>query len=101
MLQPIEELIPDPVHRLFCRWDAIDTETGAFLFRTNGRGKGGLPTYILIKPNESVAERGGWLSTKYTWESKNRKFIRAWSLTEAITIGDQRLAKMAQLEARS
>lgn len=41
MLQLIEQVITDPIQRLFCQWDAIDTETGAFLMRTNGRGKGG------------------------------------------------------------
>ena len=54
MLQLIEQVITDPIQRLFCQWDAIDTETGAFLMRTNGRGKGGLPKFVLIKPNKSV-----------------------------------------------
>lgn len=96
MLQPIEQLIPDPVHRLFCRFDAVDPDTGAFLWQTNGRGKGGLPTWILILPNETVAERGGLFSKDYTWEYENRKRFRAWSLAEAIEIGNRRLAKMTQ-----
>jgi hypothetical protein len=73
--------------------DAIDTETGAFLMRTNGRGKGGLPKFVLIKPNKSVEERGG-LFTPYDWDDKNRKFIRAWTLREAIEIGNKRLERM-------
>jgi hypothetical protein len=93
MLQLIEQVITDPIQRLFCQWDAIDTETGAFLMRTNGRGKGGLPKFVLIKPNKSVEERGG-LFTPYDWDDKNRKFIRAWTLREAIEIGNKRLERM-------
>jgi hypothetical protein len=93
MLQLIEQVTTDPIQRLFCQWDAIDTETGAFLMRTNGRGKGGLPKFVLIKPNKSVEERGG-LFTPYDWDDKNRKFIRAWTLREAIEIGNKRLERM-------
>ena len=93
MLQLIEQVITDPIQRLFCQWDAIDTETGAFLMRTNGRGKGGLPKFVLIKPNKSVEERGGLITT-YDWDDKNRKFIRAWTLREAIEIGNKRLERM-------
>lgn len=93
MLQLIEQVITDPIQHLFCQWDAIDTETGAFLMRTNGRGKGGLPKFVLIKPNKSVEERGG-LFTTYDWDDKNRKFIRAWTLREAIEIGNKRLERM-------
>jgi len=66
---------------------------GAFLMRTNGRGKGGLPRFVLIKPNKSVEERGG-LFTTYDWDDKDRKFIRAWTLREAIEIGNKRLERM-------
>jgi hypothetical protein len=100
MLQPIETAIPDPIERLFCPWNALDPDSGAFLFRTNGRGKGGLPTYVLIKPNKTVAVRGG-LFTPYQWDyPTGRKFIRAWTLEEAIEIGNQRLAKMMRQSAQ-
>lgn len=95
MLQPIENLITDPFMRLFSRYDAIDTESGATLQRTNGRGKGGLPKYVLIRPNEPPAPNTDWMKYRLGhWEDRNRKFIRAWSLVEAIAIGNERLAKM-------
>lgn len=95
MLQPIEHIIIDPFLRLFCYYDAIDTESGAILFRTNGRGKGGLPKYVLIKPRERPTNVADWSQYRLgDWEGGNRKFIRAWSLDEAIRIGNQRLERM-------
>lgn len=95
MLQPIHELVPDPFDRLFCRYDAIDTETGAIFFRTNGRGKGGLSTFVLIKPNEKPASETVWAQYCLDeWEYGNRKFIRAWTFTEALDKANKRLERM-------
>lgn len=97
MLQPIEQLIPNAVHRLFCRYDAIDPESGATLQRTNGRGKGGLPKYILILPNDKPAPDTDWAKYRMgEWEDSNRKFIRAWTWQEALEQANTKLAKMAR-----
>lgn len=102
-LQPIEQLIPDPVLRLFCRYDAIDPETGATLWQTNGRGKGGLPKYVLIKPRARPLPSTDWSQYRMPsdWEDKDRKFIRAWTVSEAIAIGNERLEKMRRLASVS
>ena len=95
MLTPIEQLVPDPFMRLFCHYDAIDTESGAIFFRTNGRGKGGLPKYILILPNEKPAPDTVWTQYRHgSWEYSNRKFIRAWTFQEALEIANQKLSKL-------
>lgn len=73
---------------------AICPESGAMLNQTNGKGMGGLPTYVLILPNKTVAERGGYLS-RYDWDyPAGRKFVRAWSDSEAITAANEKLDKM-------
>lgn len=100
MIQPIEQLISDPFARLFCRFDAVDPESGAYLFHTAGRGKGGLPKYILILPNVPVAKRES-LFTHATWNDGERKFIRAWSREEAIRVANGRLMKMLAKRAQT
>lgn len=95
-LQPIADLGLTDSERLgaiFKRWCAIDPETGAFLSASNGRTKYGDTKYILILPTKTPAERGG-LFADYDWTEKDRKRIRAWSLSEAIEIANKRLEKM-------
>jgi hypothetical protein len=80
-------------------WCALDVESGAFMFRTNGRGKAGLLKFILILPAQTPAERGG-LFESYTWNSSDRKFIRAWSEAEAIKAeGKEETADIAYLKS--
>jgi hypothetical protein len=98
MLLPIEncELSDTDViaARLLRGWHALDVESGAFMYRTHGRGKYGLPKYVLILPNKSPEERGGLLE-RYDWDyPSGRKFIRAWTFDEALSIANERLKKM-------
>lgn len=79
---------------LFRGWCAICRETGAFLIASAGRPKtGNRRKYILIVPNETIAERGG-LFGDYTWGEKSRKFLRADSDEEAIILANEKLAYM-------
>ena len=100
MLKPIDEIDLSGTERITAiirGWVALDTDTGAFLSQTSGRGKGGLPKYILILPNKSVAERGG-LFASYQWDyPKGRKFIRAWTLREAVEAANIKLARMVEV----
>lgn len=75
------------------RCDAVDFEHGAFLSKTAGRGKGGLPKYVLIvkEANAGAANVSALMRTGFEWDY--RSFVRAWSLREAIEIANQRLAK--------
>ncbi len=59
MLKPTSELPEqERFNAMMLGWVAIDTECGAYLFRTYGRGKGGTaPKYILILPDKSLSER--------------------------------------------
>lgn len=75
-------------------WIALDETTGAMMTRTHGRGKNGLPKYVLILPKETLAQRNNDLFSSYTWENPDRKFIRAWNDTEAIKEGNIKLEKM-------
>ncbi len=98
MLLPITKCAlseTDKIAALLLRsWRALDVESGAFLSRTHGRGKYGLPKYILILPNKTPEERGGLLA-RYEWDyPKGRKFIRAWTEEEAIESANARLKKM-------
>ena len=99
MLQPIDQLNFSEGERLgiifLHRFIAACPETGAMLFPTNGRPKGNnAPRYVLIKPNKSLEERGGLLS-RYSWDYPHgRKFVRAWSDSEAIDLANKKLEKM-------
>ena len=74
---------------------AVCPESGAMLKAAHGNPKAGnAPKYVLILPNKSVNERGGLL-TNYEWDYPHgRKFIRAWTETEAIKLANKKLAKM-------
>lgn len=76
---------------------AICPESGAFMARTSGNPQtGNAPKYVLILPNKSVKERGGLL-TDYEWDYPHgRKFIRAWTVDDAIEIANDKLAKMLE-----
>lgn len=79
-------------------WIAIDTVTGACLHASRGRTKRGDTRYTLIVPTESVEERGG-LFAPYDWTEKDRKFIRAWSLREAVEVANLHLRKILAARA--
>lgn len=98
MLQTIREITiltdQERINTYWLGWLALDPESGAFLYQTRGRGKGGLPSYILILPNRTPQERGG-LTTRYEFDyPQGRKFIREWTEQEAIETANQKLAKM-------
>lgn len=96
MLQPISELPQEiQLQNIIRDWTAICLETGAHLSRSQGRPKwNSAPKYILILPNKSIEERGG-LFARYIWDyPAGRKFIRAWSDTEAIEEANRKLEKM-------
>jgi len=73
-------------------WDAIDPDSGAHLSASNGRTSRA-PKYILILPNKPVQERG--LFGPSDWDYPHgRKFVRAWSLKDAIELANEKLRKM-------
>jgi len=73
-------------------WDAIDPDSGAHLSSSHGRSSRA-PKYILILPNKPVQERG--LFGPSDWDyPQGRKFVRAWSLKDAIEAANVKLAKM-------
>lgn len=76
-------------------WCAIDTESGAYLKQTSGRGKCGLPKFFVILPHKSPAERGGFFKNTVSGGFE-RTTIRAWTLQEAIKIGNERLPKLTK-----
>lgn len=77
-------------------WDAVCPETGAILSRGYGRVKSGnAPKYTLILPNKSLEERGGIFGDIH-FNDNERKQFRAWSLSEAIRIGNEKLEKMLE-----
>lgn len=99
MLQPIEQIETDQIKlmSIYLRlpnWVAVDPDTGAFMAASNGRTRSGITRYWLIKPNEPLAERG--MFGNYTWSDGGRKSLRAWSLAEAIEIGNKKLAAMTK-----
>jgi hypothetical protein len=102
MLRPISQVTLTDTERIAAvlkGWMALDTETGAFLSQTRGRGKRGLPTYILILPNKTLIQRGG-LFAEYDWDyPKDRKFIREWTDEAAIETANKRLRKMLKQRA--
>jgi hypothetical protein len=98
-LRPIAECDLDEGQRFTAvfqkEWCALDTESGAFLSQTKGRGKNGLLKFVLILPSRTPTERGG-LFESYTWNQQDRKFIRAWSEAEAVEIANSKLKKMIE-----
>ena len=74
-------------------WDAIDTENFAYLHRTAGRGKYGLPKFILVLFTNHPATFEELLQAYSQWESAY-SVIRAWSLEEAIEIANKRLPRL-------
>jgi hypothetical protein len=81
-------------------WTAIDPDSGAYLFRTNGRSRTTtLPKYILILPRKSVADRRS-LFHDTAWDYPHgRKIVRAMTDEEAIVIANERLIKMMEQQA--
>lgn len=74
-------------------WSAVDTENMAYLSRTAGHTRFGLPKYILILPVPKPA-RFGELLEAYKRVDFVRSVIRAWSLDEAIYIANKRMPKL-------
>jgi len=74
-------------------WDAVDVENVVYLKQTAGRGKYGLPKFLLIAPDPKPAQFSDILQA-YCYPDFVRSVIRAWSLDEAIEIANQRLPKL-------
>lgn len=74
-------------------WDAVDTKNFAYLYRTSGRGKYGLPKYyllVVINPPETFDL---FLEAYTNWD-KVFSTIRAWSLNDALEIANKRLPSL-------
>jgi hypothetical protein len=74
-------------------WDAVDTENFAYLHQTNGRGKYGLPKFILVLFVDHPENFEDTLKA-YTDLPRMRSIIRVWSLEEAIEIANKRLPRL-------
>ena len=99
MLKPISELPEqDRFNALMLGWVAIDTDSGAYLFRTYGRTSKA-PKYILILPSKTITERRSLFHDRNWDYPHGRKIVRAWSDEDAINDANGRLPKM--LEQRS
>lgn len=82
---------------MFTNWLALDLDNGAYLFRTYGRGKGGLPTYVLIVHGPGYADVEALSKAGFDW--KYRSFIRAWGHADALELANVRLQKHLQRTA--
>jgi hypothetical protein len=74
-------------------WDAVDTDNFAYLRQTAGRGKYGLPKFILLLVT-NPPEKFEQLLEAYSNFDKVYSVIRAWSLEEAIEIANKRLPRL-------
>ena len=74
-------------------WDAVDMENFAYLYQTSGRGKYGLPKFILVLFTEHPDKFEDALKA-YLDLSRVSSVIRAWSLEDAIKIADKRLPRL-------
>jgi hypothetical protein len=90
MLKPTSELPEqERFNAWMLGWVAIDGDSGAFLFRTDGRTSKA-PKYILILPNKQVTERRSLFHDKDWDYPHGRKIVRAWSDEEAIAAANER-----------
>ena len=101
MLKPTDQLPEqDRFNAWMLGWVAVDTESGAFLFRTDGRSRTmTAPKYILILPNKGLTERRSLFHDKDWDYPHGRKIVRAWSDDEAIANANGRLPKMLEQRA--
>lgn len=76
---------------MLVKFSNVRGETNHGIILANGRTRSGIRRYVLILPNKSIEERGGMFAA-YEWEHRSR--ISAWTLAEAIEIGNQRLPKL-------
>lgn len=88
MLTPINQLDEQTrMDMLFKRVDAYDPDTGANMHVSHGNSRGA-PKWFLFFGDMYDAD-GEWRPYR-EW----RTIFRAWSLAEAIEIGNQKLAKL-------
>jgi len=101
MLKPISELPEDDHFKaMMLGWVAVDPESGAYLFSTNGRSKSlTAPKYILILPDEPIADRRSLFTNCSFGYPYGRKIVRAWSDEDAIAAANGRLPKMIEQQA--
>lgn len=88
--------LSDPQHKLNAMlrgWDAVDPDSGAVLQASHGRSRNA-PRYVLTLPNRTVEQRGGLFTDFEVDYPQGRKFVRAWTLQEAIDAANKKLAKM-------
>jgi hypothetical protein len=84
-------------------WHAVDTANCGYLYQTSGRGKYGLPKFILVLV-VNPPDRFDEVMEAYTRWERITSVIRAWSLEEAIQIANTRLPRLqkrAQLQRSS
>ena len=74
-------------------WDAVDLDNFAYLLQTNGRGKYGLPKFILSVYVEHPETFEDTLKA-YADYARIYSTIRAWSLDEAIEVANRRLPRL-------
>lgn len=100
MLKPIAELPEqDRSKALLLGWAALDTDSGAYLFRTYGGKTLTAPKYVLILPDEPVAARRSFFANCAFGYPYGRKIVRAWTDEDAIAIANERLPKMIEQQA--
>ena len=101
MLKPIAELPEqDRFNAMMLGWVAVDPESGAYLFRTYGPNQGlTAPKYILILPDEPVAQRRSLFASCAFVYPYGRKVVRAWTDEEAIADANGRLPRMLEQQA--
>lgn len=81
-------------------WVAVDKESGAYLFSSNGRKRTLTALkYYLILPRKPIAERRSLFHDKDWDYPHGRKIVRAWTDEEAIEEANGRLPKMLAQQA--
>ena len=101
MLKPTSELPEqERFNAWMLGWVAVDKESGAYLFSSNGRQrKLTALKYYLILPDKPVHERRSLFTNCSFGYPYGRKIVRAWSDEEAIAEANKRLPKMIEQQA--
>jgi hypothetical protein len=97
MLSEIQKSTLSPSEQLAAiirGFDAVDTESGAYLFKSRGMTRGRMTMkFTLVLPHESAKDRGGFFGLGKTFNASYKRF-RCYSHREALERANKALPKM-------